>query len=426
MIQDILIKGYIKHNVEVVRGVIAVDKKSGIIRRVNYGEGPLEESWENIFEYDESYIIEPGDINAHAHPEQSIYTGIVDKNWNLSTWCRNTIYKYSTKLEPEHVYLGCCRAFSRMLSYGVTSTMVSFYCHNNKGNLYDKEVIRAAIDTGIRLYFGRMNYDIETMDAYEEKKNSQRSYFETPAEAEMNFLELLHSVNSIRIMVAPSVHSIHASTKEAIIRAINLGNKYDRYVQFHLSEDEGDVSMALKLYGLRPVEFLVRLYESGEVQSLSNLILSDCVWIDDRERELIKKYNMKVVLNPRMNNRIKTGEADLKKLLASGINPYLGTDGEASNDDLSIEGEKIYLKSRYKELGEKSINNLGNASLKFNEGKIGGIEKGSFCDLKIIQHGKVEDVFVGGVRIVHKGVLNTMDVEKEIEQPLEKALKDLI
>jgi 5-methylthioadenosine/S-adenosylhomocysteine deaminase len=47
-----------------------------------------------------------------------------------------------------------------MLSYGETSVIVSFYCHNKRGNELDLSVIKAAQDVGIRLFFGRMNYDI--------------------------------------------------------------------------------------------------------------------------------------------------------------------------------------------------------------------------------------------------------------------------
>lgn len=87
-------------------------------------------------------------------------------------------------MDAERVYYGCVRAFSRMLSYGETSVMVSFYCHNRRGNELDRAVIKAAKDVGIRLFFGRMNYDIITEGAYKEKQDSQRSYFESPQEAE--------------------------------------------------------------------------------------------------------------------------------------------------------------------------------------------------------------------------------------------------
>lgn len=416
MKNKIFIEGCFKSGEESKKGYIEVDAKTGLIQKVCFG-GKVPAGNE-VLSYGEDELILIGDFNAHSHPEQSLYTDIVDKEWDLGTWCRNTIYKYSPYLEPEHIYYGCLRAFSRMLCLGVTSVMVSFYCHNNVENRYDKEVIRAAKDTGIRLYFGRMNYDIINEDAYEGKKLSQKSYYEDVLCAEDNFIKLLNETQISNVEVAPAVHSIHASSKAAIVNAINLGNKYNKIVQFHLSEDKGDVELSMKLYGLRPIEFLESLVKEGSVEKLDNVMLSDCIWIDDKERDLIKQYNMKVVLNPRMNARIKAGEASLSKFIEAGICPYIGTDGEASNDDLSISGEKSFLVKRYPELAAVISSILNSGKLKFKDGYIGPIERGSYCDLKILKGEKIKDVFVGSRKVVSDGVLITMNQDKEIEQKI--------
>ena len=418
--------GRISTDSGIKNGYILTDINSGIIEEVNFSKDMPEFFSGDIFKYDDNYIIYPGDFNCHSHPEQSIYTDIINKSWDLGTWCRNTIYKYSSVLKNEHIYLGCLRAFSRMLLLGDTSVMVSYYCHGNKGNTLDNEVLRAAKDVGIRLYFGRMNYDIMNEDAYEGKKVSQKSYYESPSEAEKNFLALLNECYPNTITVAPSLHSIHASSKDAIINGINLAFDHNRYIQFHLSEDKGDVDLSLKLYGFRPIEFLESLLKNGEVKSLSHVILSDCVWINDNESDIIKRYGMKVVLNPRMNHRIKTGSANLTKLLEKNITIYLGTDGEASNDDLSIMHERDFLKDRYKNIDESIIDLLGSTPLKLGEGFVGNIAKNSFCDLKILDSkNNVKDVFVGGNQIIRDYKLISMDIEKDIEEPLKQSLSNL-
>lgn len=420
-----LIEGRINDNGVVRKGFILGDEMRGVILEVGYGDRSFEGFGGNRYSYGEEFVINVGDFNGHSHPEQSLYTDIVDKSWDLPTWCRNTIYKYSPLLKPEYVYYSCCRAFSRMLALGVTSVMASFYCHNNKGNEFDREVIRAARDTGIRLYFGRMNYDIINHDAYIEKVKSQKCFYETPGDAEESFDELLKEKYGEAIVVAPAIHSIHASTKEAIVRSINLGNKNDRYIQFHLSEDKGDVDMSLRLYNKRPIEFLVELLKNGDIETLENMMLSDCVWIDDNERKLIKEYDMKVVLNPRMNDRIKTGEADLYKLIEEGIYPYLGTDGEASNDDLSISGEREFLKLRFDTLSKQMIDDLGKQTFKFGNENIGEIKINNYCDLKILKNNIVSDVFVGGKRVVECGKLLTLDVDNYIEKNIKEIWKSI-
>lgn len=407
MEEYIYINGYVRIKDESKECLIITSKNTGIIKEIIFNKTDIvnalkckDSNNSPIFSFPRNYIIEPGDFNAHSHPEQSLYTNITDKSWDLSTWCKNTIYKYSPTLKSEDIYTGCERAFTNMLSLGVTSVMVSFYCHGNKKNIFDKEVVQAAIDTGIRLYFGRMNYDIINENAYEGKKLSQQSYYESADEAAENFVNLYNSVDCPTVEIAPSVHSIHASSKAAIINAINLGNKYNKYVQFHLSEDKGDVELSQKLYGMRPIEFLVSLLTNGDVKKLNNVFLSDCVWIDENERNLIKEYGMNVVLNPRMNARIKTGTADLGKLIDAGITPYLGTDGEASNDDLSISGERTFLKNTQKQISPCVIDKLGKQPFKFKDGYISGeITPGSFCDIKVLDDNVLKNLFVGGRKI---------------------------
>lgn len=390
-------------------GIIVCEKSSGIIKNILYNHEDIKsillkykENKDKLISFDKSLLIMKGDFNAHTHPEQSLYTELIDKSWDLSTWCRNTIYKYSPILKPEDIYKGCYKAFTNMLKLGVTSCMASFYCHGASGNAYDMEAIRAAKDSGIRLYFGRMNYDIIDDSAYEAKKASQKSYHETPAEAALCYKELLNCWNFNTIEIAPAIHSLHASSKEAIINAINLGIDYNKYVQFHLSEDKNDVALCLKLYNMLPVHFLVSLYEEGYVKALDHVILSDCIWVNDEELSLIKKYHMKVVINPRMNNRIKAGTAPLKSMLTQGIAPYLGTDGEASNDDLSVTGEYEFLKKKYKkEIPMEQLSSLNSLPFKFKNSFISSsIEANTFCDLKILKDEIPVNIIVGGKTII--------------------------
>jgi len=426
MNNKILISGNINQNNTLKKGYILADLDSGLIEDVVFDEKIPKDFNGVILNYDKNYSICSGDFNCHSHPEQSVYTDIVDKSWDLGTWCRNTIYKYSTSLQPHHIYLGCLRAFSRMLTLGVTSVMVSFYCHGNKGNIMDKQVIKAAKDVGIRLYFGRMNYDIINEDAYTEKKESQKSYYENVSDAEINFMMLSGEECDKNIVIAPALHSIHASSKKAIINGINLAFDYGKYVQFHLSEDEGDVNLSLKLYNLRPLQFLEFLLNTNQIKSLEHVILSDCVWVDDSEINIMKKYNMSIVLNPRMNNRVKAGQAPLKKFIKKEIPIYLGTDGEASNDDLSITGEKNFLKHKFTDIDPNIIDNFGKIPLKFNNGFIGDIKKGNFCDLKIIDEcNNIIDVLVGGKKVVEHGSLLSLDIQNDIEIPLKKSLDKL-
>lgn len=105
--------------------------------------------------------------------------------------------------------------------------MVSFYLHNRQGNQYDREVIVAARDVGIRLIFERMTYDIVSPQAYEAKRLLQEIYFETYEKGEAYLRELM-DYEGPNVVVAPTIHSMYASSGDVIVRALNLGAELDR------------------------------------------------------------------------------------------------------------------------------------------------------------------------------------------------------
>ena len=400
---DIVIEG--KYN---EYDYLTVDSLTGKIKSLGRGRPPKEPD----SSFGRDHVFSAGDLNAHSHPEQSIYVEIADKSWDLARWCRETIYKYSVEMTAEMVYHGSVRAFGRMLSYGETSVIVSFYCHNKRGNELDLAVIRAAQDVGIRLFFGRMNYDLVNPQAYPEKRASQISYYESPEEAEKNFTGLL-KYETDTVKAAPALHSFHANTLDAVIRGINLGAGYGRKVQFHLSEDEGDVKICLQNYGMRPVEVLADLKETGSVPSLEHLLLSDCVWTSREEKELIKEHGMSVVFNGRMNERVKAGTAAVREYIELGVPVYVGTDGEASNDDLSIDNEIKWQANKHglSEDEEKMFRR----PFEMAGVRVGELAPGSAADIKVCRKGKPDSLFVGGRAVMMDGELLSKDIISDSE-----------
>ena len=406
---DIVIEGRYKEF-----DYLTVDSLTGKIKSLGKGRPPKEPD----YSFGDGFVLSAGDFNAHSHPEQSIYVEIADKSWDLARWCRETIYKYSVEMTAEMIYHGCVRAFGRMLVYSETSVMVSFYCHNKRGNELDLAVIKAAQDVGIRLFFGRMNYDLVNQEAYPEKRASQLSYYESPEEAEKNFIGLLE-YETDTVKAAPALHSFHANTLDAVIRGINLGAEYGRKVQYHLSEDEGDVKICLENYGMRPVEVLADLKETGRVSSLDHLLLSDCVWTSRREKELIKEHGMAVVFNGRMNERVKAGTAAVREYMELGVPVYVGTDGEASNDDLSIDNERKWQREKHKLSKEEE--KMLQRPFEMAGVRVGELEAGFAADIKVCRDGKPDALFVGGKPVMKDGVL----LSKKIISDSEAFIKDM-
>ncbi len=99
----------------------------------------------------------------------------------------------------------------------------------------------------------------------------------------------------------------------------------------HLAESRHELLESIRLKGVRPVEHLARLGVLSE-----RMIAAHVVWADDHELDLLAKYGVGVVHNPQSNMKLASGAAPLPQMLSRDMAVGLGTDGSASNNDLSL------------------------------------------------------------------------------------------
>lgn len=109
---------------------------------------------------------------------------------------------------------------------------------------------------------------------------------------------------------------------------------------------------------------------------------------------------MAVVMDGRMNDRVKAGRADVKKYLAMEIPLYVGTDGEASNDDLSIKNEREWL-VRTHSLAKEDMEKLS-APFEMAGVKVGTLTKGAAADFQVYKDGRLNELYVGGVKVTKR------------------------
>nr|WP_287411775.1 amidohydrolase family protein [Pseudodesulfovibrio sp.] len=81
-----------------------------------------------------------------------------------------------------------------------------------------------------------------------------------------------------------------------------------------------------------------------------------CVKVSDEDIETVRQSGATVCLCPRSNEFIGVGRAPWEKWLASGTPLCLGTDSLASNHDLDLWNEAVYLKQNFD--GELSLNDV--------------------------------------------------------------------
>jgi len=78
------------------------------------------------------------------------------------------------------------------------------------------------------------------------------------------------------------------------------------------------------------------------------VIAAHCVWVDDKDIEILAKRGATVALNPASNMKLASGFAPVQKLLDAGANVALGTDGMASNNNHDLFQDMYLMGTIYK------------------------------------------------------------------------------
>ena len=78
------------------------------------------------------------------------------------------------------------------------------------------------------------------------------------------------------------------------------------------------------------------------------VIAAHCVWVDDKDIEILAKRGATVALNPASNMKLASGFAPVQKLLDAGVNVALGTDGMASNNNHDLFQDMYLMGTIYK------------------------------------------------------------------------------
>ncbi len=136
-----------------------------------------------------------------------------------------------------------------------------------------------------------------------------------------------------RITVALGPHSPYLCSDEILREVRETATRFDAPIHIHLCETKQEVESSMKEFGVTPVR---RLYDLGILSPKT--LAAHCVHLNDDDIGLMKKSGTSVSYNPDSNLKLSSGIAPITKYRAEGIPVALGTDGSASNNDLSLFG----------------------------------------------------------------------------------------
>ena len=311
----------------------------------------------------------PGLINAHTHLAMNFLRGIAEDK-PLQQWLEQDIWPRERKINEKLVYYAAVIGVAEALESGTTSFVDMYF--------YEEEIAKAAHELGARAWVGYGLIDLFDPEKREEELKRAK--------------ELVKKVRSLRSeLVTPviSPHAPYTCSPELIIKAHELAERYDLIYHIHVSETKREVEEILKKHGSTPLLYLEKL---GVVDS--RFLGAHGVWITPREMVVLAKRRGSIVHNPTSNLKLGSGIAPVKKFIEKGVNVALGTDGQASNNDLDM-WEEMRLMALLQKLSDvtfpsiealKSATVNGAKALGFDGGVI---KEGAPADLVLLDLEKI-------------------------------------
>jgi len=363
-------------------------------------------------------IVIPGLINTHTHLPMTLFRGLAD-DLPLNTWLNEHIFPAENKhINPDSVRYGTLLACSEMLLSGTTTCCDGYFLENT--------VAEAVNDSGMRAILGQGVIDFPAPGVADPSEN-----IKTALEFAEKWLDF-----SPKIIPSIFCHSPYACSSRTLKDSKAAANSKGLLFQIHVSETEQELNQMQSEHRMTPVEYLNSI---GILDA--NTLCVHCVWINDRDIEIIAKQNAKISHNPESNMKLAAGVAPVPRCLNSGITVGLGTDGCASNNNLDLFQEMDTAAKLHKVVSHDPTIMDARTVLKMAtiEGakaigldkKIGSIEIGKLADLIVIDTNSphlvpmydpvshivytirgsdVRDVFIGGKMIIRNKKLLTIDL----------------
>ena len=310
-------------------------------------------------------ILMPGLINAHTHISMSLFRNF-GNDVSLDEWLNDYIWPLEAELSREDIKKGARLNTAEMLLTG-TTTYVDMY--------YEMDAVaETAEEMGIRAFLSR---GLMATNSKADLENEKAFYKNWNGQAEGRIRTLIGS------------HAIYTNTLESLKAHRDLAESLGCGLNIHLSETQKERDDCLKKYGKTPAE----VYDEIGFFDLPTLA-AHCVWLTDKDIEILKKKKVTAIYNPASNMKLASGFMPLEKLRRAGVNVAFGTDGASSNNlqDMFRDMTLGSLIQKGHDLDPQAalastmleLATLGGARGLGMEDQIGSIEVGKIADLILI------------------------------------------
>jgi 5-methylthioadenosine/S-adenosylhomocysteine deaminase len=282
--------------------IVAVGQRRDIVRRFT--------STQTIDARDK--IIIPGLINGHTHVPMTLFRGLAD-DLDLQDWLTKFIFPAEAKnVSEEFVRAGTRLGLAEMIRGGTTTYCDMYY--------FEDAIADETAKAGVRGVLGETVIDFPVAD---NKTNAEAmAYVE-------KFVQKWKGHELITAAIAP--HAPYTVSEEHLKAVRAFSDRTGAPIVTHVSETKRELDDSVKAKGASPVEYLRRIGFLSD-----RVIAAHVVWPVGDDFKTLERAGVGVVHNPQSNMKLASGVAPVPRMMQEGVRVGLGTDGAASNNDLSM------------------------------------------------------------------------------------------
>ncbi|AGP49401.1 hydroxydechloroatrazine ethylaminohydrolase [Psychrobacter sp. G] len=303
-----------------------------IVELIRAGEQPLQ-SVDEVVDAHEHVLI-PGLINSHHHFYQTLTRAFpAALNKNLFPWLQS-LYPVWARLTPEMIATSTQIALCELLLSGCTTASDHHYLFPNGLEHAIDIQVEQATKLGIRVHLTRGSMSL----GEDQGGLPPRTTIQTDREILDDSQRLIKAYHQYkdgamtRIALAPC--SPFSVSEELMRATADLAQELDVRLHTHLAETHDETDFCIKMFGVRPVDYLER------VGWLNNRTwLAHGIHFNDEEIARLGKANVGIAHCPSSNMLLASGQCPTIALQEAGCPVGLGVDGSASNDGSNMIGE---------------------------------------------------------------------------------------
>ncbi|MFA9416245.1 amidohydrolase [Natrinema sp. HArc-T2] len=257
-------------------------------------------------------LVTPGFVNGHCHIAMTLLRGYADDK-PLDAWLQEDIWPAEGELTPEDVRVGTELGLLELIKSGTTA-FADMYFHV-------PEIAAVVEEAGLR---ARLGHGIVTIgkDGDVAREDARTS------------LEIAREYDGAadgRISTAFMPHSLTTVGSEYLEEFVPEAREAGVPIHYHANETEDEVAPIVEEHGQRPLAYAA---ERGMLESED--FVAHGVHVDESEIELLAEAGTGVIHCPASNMKLASGMAPVERMREAGVTVGLGTDGAASNNDLSM------------------------------------------------------------------------------------------